>query len=161
MIVVADTSVVLNLCRIQHEHLLPQLFQRVLIPTPVADEFVRLTKTEPRFSGLILPNWIEIFPAPDLVTAEVVQAELDPGEAAAIALFLKQKADALLIDEMLGRKVAKKLGIRTMGIMRILLEARDRKLISSIKVLLDRLEREANFWISADLRRHVLQLAGE
>ena len=42
MIVVADTSVILNLCRVRHEHLLPALFGRVLIPTEVASEFSRL-----------------------------------------------------------------------------------------------------------------------
>jgi predicted nucleic acid-binding protein len=161
MIVVADTSVILNLCRIQHEHLLQQLFKRVLIPDEVADEFARLAKIKKRFSGLVLPEWIEILPAPKSFPAEVVQAELDAGEAAAIALFLKQKAEALLIDESLGREVANKLGIRTIGIVRILIEAHDRKLIFSVKILLDRLETEANFWISRELRLQVLQLAGE
>jgi uncharacterized protein len=161
MIVVADTSVILNLCKIQHEHLLQQLFKRVLIPDEVADEFGWLTKTQKRFTGLTLPNWIEISAAPKSYPIEVIQAELDAGEAAAIALFLKQKADALLIDETIGRSVAEKLGIRTMGIIRILLEGRNRKLIPSVKFLLARLEREANFWISSDLRRNVLQLAGE
>jgi len=161
MIVVADTSVILNLCKIQHEHLLQQLFKRVLIPNEVADEFKWLTKTRKRFFGLKFPNWIEISPAPKSYPIEVIHAELDAGEAAAIALFLKQKAGALLIDETIGRNVAEKLGIRTMGIIRILLEARNRKLISNIKILLDRLEREANFWISRELRLQVLQLTGE
>jgi hypothetical protein len=161
MIVIADTSVILNLCRVQHEHLLQQLFKRVLIPNEVAGEFERLAKIQKRFAGLVLPNWIEIVSAPASFPAEVIKAELDAGESAAIALFLKQKADALLIDESLGRSVAEKLGIRTMGIVRILIEARDRKLISSVKFLLDRLETEANFWISRGLRLQILKLAGE
>jgi predicted nucleic acid-binding protein len=161
MIVIADTSVILNLCRVQHEHLLQQLFKRVLIPAEVAGEFARLAKIQKRFTGLVLPGWIEILPAPKSFPMEVIQAELDAGEAAAIALFLKQKADALLIDESLGRSVANKLGIRTIGIVRILIESRDRKLIPRAKVLLDRLENEAGFWISSDLRQRVLQLAGE
>jgi predicted nucleic acid-binding protein len=161
MIVVADTSVILNLCRVQHEHLLQQLFKRVLIPAEVAGEFARLTKIQKRFSGLVLPNWIEILPAPKLFPTEVIEAQLDIGESAAIALCLNQKADVLLIDEKVGREVATRLGVRTVGILGILVEARDQKLISSMKVLLDRLESEANFWISSDLRLRVLQLAGE
>ena len=161
MIVVADTSVILNLCRVQHEYLLEKLFRRVLIPSEVADEFARLTKIEKRFSGLALPKWIEILPAPEPFPAEIIQAQLDIGESAAIALCLKQKADALLIDEKVGREVATRLGVRTVGILGVLVDARNEKLISSVKVLLNRLEREANFWISADLRLQVLQLAGE
>ena len=161
MIVVADTSVILNLCRVQHEHLLQQIFKRVLIPREVADEFVRLAKTQPRFSGLVLPDWIEISFAPQTFPPEVAQAELDIGESAAITLCLKQKADVLLIDESSGRAVATKLGIRIVGIAGILVDAKNDQLISSVNILLDRLELEANFWISMDLRRQILQLAGE
>lgn len=161
MIVVADTSVILNLCCVQHEHLLQHLFKRVLIPKEVADEFVHLTKIRKQFSGLVLPNWIEILSVPKSYPVEVIEAELDAGEAAAIALFLREKADALLIDEKIGRKVAVRLGVRTVGILGVLTDAKNDKLISSVKNLLERLEAEANFWISRDLRLQVLQLAGE
>jgi predicted nucleic acid-binding protein len=161
MIVVADTSVILNLCRVQHELLLQQLFKRVLIPVQVANEFTRLSKIQTRFLDLALPPWIEILPAPQTFPAEVIQAHLDIGESAAIALCLKQKADALLIDEMSGRDVAARLGVRTIGILGLLIEARNQKLILSVKVLLERLEDEANFWIAPNLKSRVLQLAGE
>jgi predicted nucleic acid-binding protein len=161
MIVVADTSVILNLCRVRHDFLLQRLFKRVLVPREVAQEFARLTKVHKRFSGLILPEWIEVLPAPGSFPDEVVQAELDAGEAAAIALSLEQKADALLIDEALGRRVARKLGIPTIGIIRVLIQARDKNLIPSMTTLLDRLEDEANFWISEDLRLEALKLVGE
>jgi uncharacterized protein len=161
MIVVADTSVILNLCRVQHEHLLQKLFKRVLIPVEVADEFDRLTKIQKRFSGLVFPNWIEILPAPKTFPTEVIEAQLHIGESSAIALCLKQKADLLLIDELAGRDVAVKLGLRAVGIVGVLIDARNDNLIPNIKILLDRLEREANFWISSELRRNVLQLAGE
>jgi predicted nucleic acid-binding protein len=161
MIVVADTLVILNLCRVQHERLLQQLFKRVLIPAPVAGEFARLSKTQPRFSGLALPDWIEILPAPKSFPPEVVQAHLDLGESAAIALCLKQKADALLIDESLGREVAARLGVRTIGILGILVEARRRQFIPDVKTMLQRLETEAGFWIAPGLRDRMLALANE
>jgi predicted nucleic acid-binding protein len=161
MIVVADTSVILNLCRVQHEHLLQQLFQRVLISAEVAGEFTRLTKIQKRFSGLVLPNWIEIASVPQAFPPEVIRAQLDIGESAAITLCINQKADLLLIDEAAGREVATRLGVRTVGILGVLVDARNQKLISDVKSLLDRLENEAGFWISLDLRRHVLQLTGE
>jgi predicted nucleic acid-binding protein len=161
MIVVADTSVILNLCRVQHEHLLQQLFKRVLIPAQVAGEFARLSKVQPRFSGLALPDWIEILPVLQPFPPEVVQAHLDIGESAAIALCLNQKADALLIDESLGREVAARLGVRTIGILGVLIEARRRQFIPDVKTMLQRLETEAGFWIAPSLRNRVLALAGE
>ncbi len=160
MIVVSDTSVVLNLCRVHHEWLLPTLFGRVLIPLEVESEFRRLAGANPRFSGLMLPAWMEVVPAPTLPTS-VVAANLDPGEAAAIASCLGRTATALLVDESLGRAVAASLGLRTIGILGILIEARTRGLIPKVGLLLDRLEQEAGFWIATALRNRVLQLAGE
>ena len=161
MIVVADTSVILNLCRIGHEFLLQRLYHRVLIPQPVADEFGRLVKTQPRFSGLVLPPWIETLPEPESLPEEVIQAGLGAGESAAIALCLKEKADALLVDELLGREVAARLKVRTIGILGVLTDARMLGLIPNIKTPLESLQTQANFWISAELKRRVLQAAGE
>jgi len=161
MIVVADTSVILNLTCIRHENLLPQLFERVLIPVQVADEFARLSKIQGRFSGLRLPEWIETLPAPSPFPEAVTRANLDVGESAAITLCLSQHADVLLIDESLGRQVATKLGVRTIGILGILIESGRRKLIPNVKTILDGLEKEAGFWIAPGLRQRVLQLAGE
>lgn len=64
MIVVADASVVLNLCCVRQGLLLSALFGRVLVPVEVAGEFRRLAGTDARFSGLALPAWIEVMPAP-------------------------------------------------------------------------------------------------
>ncbi len=161
MIVVADTSVILNLCRIEHEFLLQRLYQRVLIPQAVANEFEWLTKTQPRFSGLLLPKWIEALSEPELIPQEIIQADLDAGESAAIALCLKEKADALLIDELLGREMAAKFKLRTIGILGVLTDAKFLGAISSVKNLIERLQTEANFWISTDLKQRVLQRAGE
>jgi len=161
MIVVADTSVILNLGRIQHEVLLKQLFKRVLIPAQVSAEFTRLSVVEPRFVGLALSEWIEILPVPQPFPLEIIQANLDVGESAALALCLVERADALLIDESLGREVAARLGVRTIGILGVLIEARRRQLIPKVATLLERLEKEAGFWVAPSLRQRVLQLANE
>ena len=161
MIVVADTSVILNLSKIEQARLLQQLFKRVLIPQTVAAEFIRLSETKGRFAGLIIPGWIEILPSPESFPHEVVKAGLDAGESAAIALCLKEKADVLLIDESLGRGVAALLGIRTIGLLGILVESRRRGFVLNLKTLLDRLESDAGFWIAPTLRNRVLDLAGE
>jgi predicted nucleic acid-binding protein len=115
----------------------------------------------PRFAGLSLPKWIEIVLVPEPFPAEIIQAKLDIGESAAITLCLVRHADILLIDESLGREVAAQLHLRTIGILGILMEARRRNLIATVTEALDRLEREAGFWIAPTLRARVLKLAGE
>lgn len=160
MIVVADTSVILNLCRVQHEHLLPPLFGHVLIPYEVATEFERLARVGSRFVGLQLPVWIEQVAAPS-PPAVIIEANLDLGETAALTLCLSSRADALLMDESLGRALAAQLGLKPIGIIGILLEARRRGLIGAVEPVLERLESDAGFWIAPGLRRRVLGLAGE
>jgi uncharacterized protein len=161
MIVVADTSVILNLCRVQHERLLQQLYQRVMIPSRVALEFKTLAGTQSRFTGLVLPEWIGVLPDPTSLPDQVVQANLDAGESAAIALCLNEKADAILMDEALGRRVAEQLGLRVVGILGLLVQSHQRGLVFKVRDVLDRLEKEANFWVSPHLRAKVLQAVGE
>lgn len=52
MLVVSDTSVLLNLCRVSAEGLLPALFREVWVPPAVATEFSRLAASRARFQGL-------------------------------------------------------------------------------------------------------------
>ncbi|MBN8248265.1 MAG: DUF3368 domain-containing protein [Verrucomicrobia bacterium] len=160
MIVVADTSVLLNLSRIGQVELLLRLFREVVVPETVAGEFRRLARATPRFQGLILPEWVCVR-SETAAVPEVRTSGLDPGEVAAIELALAIRADALLVDERRGQAVAKRLGLRTIGVLGILLQAKRSGLVPRMVTLLDALEVEAQFWISAELRQRVLELAGE
>ena len=58
MIVVADTSVVINLCCVGQGNLLRRLFREVVVPPAVAVEFARLVASVPRFADLTLPEGV-------------------------------------------------------------------------------------------------------
>ena len=60
VIVVTDTSVVLNLAWLGEEHLLQELFGSVLAPPIVKAEFDRLARSDARFRGLRFPAFIEV-----------------------------------------------------------------------------------------------------
>ena len=160
MIVVADTSVLLNLCCIGRIELLESLFHEVVVPVTVADEFNRLASQTKRFSGLTLPAWIRQ-QEPPAVPDIILLAALDPGETAALALAVEIHADALLVDERRGHDVAIRIGLKTIGILGILLQAKLSGLIDTLQPLLDQLGSDANFWISPGVRQRVLELAGE
>lgn len=94
MIVVADTSVILNLCCVGQAGLLPGLFQQVWIPEEVKAEFERLSRHQPRFQGLLMPGWASIRPASPIPAKLAAMPNLHTGETAALALALESHADA-------------------------------------------------------------------
>ncbi|MBI5772015.1 MAG: DUF3368 domain-containing protein [Verrucomicrobia bacterium] len=86
---------------------------------------------------------------------------LDPGERAAIALAAEIRADAVLIDEAMGRKAAAAAGLTTFGILGVLLRAKQARHLLSVGPVLDDLANRAQFHLGAEVRRKVLHSAGE
>ncbi len=62
---------------------------------------------------------------------------MDRGEAEAILLAKKIRADALVIDERMGYQIAQSQGITVIGTLTILLMAKKAGIIQAIKPLLD------------------------
>lgn len=161
MIVVADTSILLNLGRVGQIELLRLLFGDVVIPPEVAAEFLRLASISPRFEGLSLPPWLRQQSATTVPAIVRAAAGLDSGETAALALAVEIHADAVLLDERRGHEMAVRLGLRTVGVLGILLQAKESGSIPKLSPILDLLERDAGFWIAPALRARVLELAHE
>jgi predicted nucleic acid-binding protein len=67
----------------------------------------------------------------------------------------------VLIDESAGRSAAKKEGLVVIGVLGVLLEAKHQGLIGAVGPLLDQLQIRYHFFIGEQLRRQVLQAAGE
>lgn len=161
MIVVADTSVILNLCFLRHESLLLQLFGSVHVPFQVEVEFVRLASVDTRFAGLEFPSFIQRTQPQITSHAWSHSPVLHAGEVAALSLALELGAELVLMDEAEGRAAAALLNLKTMGLLGILLQAKRQGLITAVAPLLDRLQNEARFWIAPSLREALLQAAGE
>jgi uncharacterized protein len=85
---------------------------------------------------------------------------LDRGEAEGIALALELEAELILLDEHEGRRTADRLGLSVVGIPGVLLEAKAKGLIDTIRPLLDAL-RMAGFYLSEPLYQRVLAIADE
>lgn len=161
MIVVTDTSVVLNLCCIGQERLLPELFGEVIAPPAVAAEFLRLAKEDRRFSGLPFPDFIEVMESVQSIPALTGNRSLHAGEVSALSLAVQKQIGVVLMDESAGRAAALNLGLRCVGILGMLIQAKSIGLLTRISPLLDDLESKAGFWISPALRQRVLGLADE
>ena len=161
MIVVADTSVILNLALVGQAELLAVLFREVLVPPSVGSEFARLAESHGRFAGLRLPAWVRVQEPAAIPAALAFHGELHPGETEALALALEIHADGVLIDEAAGRAVALELGLTPIGVLGILVRAKRRGQLAAIAPVVDALLQRAQFRASPDLVREVLRLAGE
>ena len=103
--------------------------------------------------------WIKTVDLTDPQTA-AVHAELDDGEAEALALANEYDARLVLLDEKKGRQKAKQIGLTTMGIVGVLQEAKKEGLINAIKPLLIRLQ-DNGIHLSESLVNNALQDASE
>ena len=160
MTVVSDTSVLLNLCLIGQEEILRVFFNQVWVPIEVKTEFEQLVKNDARFQKLIWPSWAEVHHPIQTDLPGLSGWHLGPGERHALALALEHHS-TILIDEKLGRLAARKLGLRPIGVVGLLVQAKSKKMIPSLKPLFARLKKEAGFWVSAEVELQALQEAGE
>jgi hypothetical protein len=122
MIVVADTGPLNYLIRTGYISLLPELFGRVLDPKAVITELLHpQAPPEIRAVADALPDWLERVEVRHIAAG--LPAALGEGEREAISLALELHADALLIDDLAGRRSAESLHIPARGTLAILLQA--------------------------------------
>jgi predicted nucleic acid-binding protein len=161
MIVVSNTSPIVNLACIGRLSLLEQLYDRIVIPQAVRREIADAGAGQPGAREVQTLDWIETRAATNLALVTSLKMELSEGEAEAIALAVELKADLVLLDERRARTVASRFGLRFIGLLGALVEAKHKKLFPALKPVLDDLIAKAGFWISAALYHKVLQSVGE
>jgi|SRR5687768_15057238 len=153
MLVVSDTSPISSLIQINRIEILRDLFGTVCIPPAVRDELIRFHPAVPAF--------VEVRAILDQSKVECLRAMLHQGEAEAIALACECHADYLLIDERRGRLIAAEQAVPTIGLLGVLLFAKQRSLVASVKECLLDLRGKAGFYISDALMQRILDAAQE
>lgn len=161
MIVVSDTSAISNLIVIDKLEILESVFKKILIPTKVYEEILELKNFNFDLVKFESSKFIVKHEVKEKGLVNSLSSRLDLGEAEAITLAKEVHADFLLIDEILGRRVAKEMGIITIGLIGVLVKAKEMKVIKNVKEILDKLISEANFYVSEDLYSEVLRSVHE
>jgi len=130
------------------------------VPPAVAQE---LEQPGPRFVPVLMMNYryLRVQAPSDAQRVAELGLSLDPGESEAIALAEELGADELLIDEMAGRLQAIHSGLKTVGVLGVLISGKKAGMIPLVRPLLDRLRAELGFHIKQKLYDDVLRLADE
>ena len=163
MIVVSDTSPLSSLILVGLPQLLPQIFETIIVPDAVHDELMANGEAHLITQTIQSAEWIVVRSVQEPLDVKRLRekSSIDSGEAEAIILANELKAERLLIDERLGRIVAKQQGLRAIGVLGLLLIAKEQSLIYELKPWMDKLINQAKFRIHPSLYQEVLLLAGE
>ena len=117
-------------------NLLGLLYGKIIVPVSVWEEFLALEKFGFYPKTILEAVDLQVLTPQNQALVEILKEQLDAGESEAIVLAKEINADLLLLDERLGTTLARKMGLKTTGILGILIEAKNQNLIPAIKPFL-------------------------
>ena len=147
--IIVDASPLIILIKSDLAYLLPNLFDRVVVPNAVWQEV--LAGDEGDVARQELPNlaWAMRMPAAGENDA-VESFDLGRGESESITLALEFPNSRVLIDDAAARTCAKSLSVPFVGTGGLLILAKRKGLIGSFSEALNRVQ-SAGLWLSEDI----------
>jgi len=156
VIVVSDAGPIIHLSLVRLLGLIPALYGQILVPDLVYSEVVTDGDVLPGSAELREAKWIEVVShEPGAPLFQLLRAQLDPGEAAAIWLAVARKPALVLSDDRPARLMAEQLGLSVRGTLGILVEAKRRGEIAEVAPIVTEL-RSKGVWLSDELVQRIL-----
>jgi len=153
MIVLGDISALTALVRIGRLELLKQFQRQVVIPEGPRMAFER---TNGR-----LPWWIGPRQVVNHEYVGTLRRIMDDAEAQGIALYKELNADLLILDEHVARRAARREGVRLLGLMGLLMLAKNSGLIGSVRDVFTEVKLRCGFRIAPPVEAAVYARARE
>ncbi len=147
--IISDTSCLIILTNINELNLLQKLYGQIYTTVEIANEY-----------GEALPDWIKITTTKDKTKQQLLELQIDSGEASALALAMEMSDCTVIIDDYKARKIATVLGINYTGTIGVIVRAKLKGEIASIKPLLEKIK-QTNFRFSVELEIQALKEAKE
>ncbi len=147
--IICDTSCFIILNNIEELDLLQGVYGIIITTPEIADEF-----------GEQFPSWVDIRSASNGYYQQILELQIDKGEASAIALAIEIPDCVVILDDNKARKVAENLGLEITGTIGVIIKAKLNGVIISIKPYLEKLK-ATNFRISDELIEMAYSAAGE
>lgn len=157
--VIVDTSPLQYLHQTRLLDLMPRLYSQILVPGAVAEELATGAAEGydvPRVDTL---PWVEVrrLEGRQLV---LPAANLGAGEREVLTLAVEMPGSSVVLDDRWARHHARLLGVPVTGTLGILLKAKQRGLLESVRPVLERLSL-LGFHLDAPTGSLVLRLANE
>ncbi|MCI0450014.1 MAG: DUF3368 domain-containing protein [Chlorobi bacterium] len=148
-IIISDTSCLIILSNIGELEILNRTYRSITTTPEVASEYKHP-----------LPEWIKITIPINKQKQKELELQLDKGEASAITLAIETPNSTLILDDYKARIIATQLGLEITGTLGVIVKAKNKGIIKSIKPYLEKLK-STNFRLSEELENEALNEAGE
>jgi predicted nucleic acid-binding protein len=137
-----------------------RLYSELMIPKAVADEIgTKPGKENDQVQALLKKGTLQLRQVSSKILAEL-PIDLGRGERETIALAIDSGADLVILDDQQGRLVSRDKGLSVTGTVGVLIEAKERGFIPSLRPEMDRLI-EAGMWINEVFYHRILKEYGE
>jgi len=160
-VIVVNSTPIILLQKIGHLGLLQKLYDKIFIAQAVYREIVideNDKVTERDF--LLINNWVEVIKIQNIDAKKMFVTSLHAGEVETIILAMEKSANLCICDDLLARKYAKRFDLNVTGTLGVLIAAKKKNYINSVKPLLDKLV-SIGMYVSEELYNTALSLAGE
>ena len=162
--VVSNAGPLVALAKLSLLHLLKELYDRVHFSRSVYDEAVtegtRQGYEDARTLLLFLEqmNWSPERVDPAAIPADLHEVRLDRGERDTLALAMTLGSTLVLMDETVGRQIARALGLTVRGSLGVLIESHRQGLIGpdQLRLCFAEMARRQDIWISRALVERLL-----
>ena len=158
-ITIVNTSPLFYFHRLGLFELLNKLYGHITVPEAAKKEL-----EEGQIQGEDVPQlasypWIEIRSVSMPRYLRLI-ADLGPGESEVLALATNHPSALIILDDKLARSIADMQGFRLTGTAGVLLRAKRKGLVPTLKPLIEKLL-DLDFRLKPDLVSAILELAGE
>lgn len=157
---VTNASPLIFLSKLGRLALLKNAADEILVPTAVIQENQQYGDRAASEVAVATQDWLEPIDTNSSPLLKLLQTELGPGEAAALALASEVQASRVVLDDLEGRRWARKLDMEVVGTLGLLLAGKLRGEISSLREAIESL-RAVGFRASEPLIAALLEQAGE
>ena len=147
--IISDTSCFIILTNIDELELLHKVYREIVTTIDIAAEY-----------GEVLPAWVQIVNVEDKYRQQLLEMQIDKGESSAIALALETPNSTIILDDYKARKIAAKLGLTFTGTIGVIIKAKLKGIIPSIKPLLEKIKL-TDFRLTEDIEVEALKEANE
>lgn len=158
MLIVSDSSPLISLAILDLLEILDVLFEKVYVPESVFQEVTKGDKPHSNKLKVYLENKVK--KVNDQLSVDILKNDIDVGEAESIVLALEIGIQDVLMDDYKGRMKATLNGLTPIGVIGILIRAKQKGIIQNLKPLLDVLI-ENKRRVSEQLYNHALQIVNE